>query len=320
MAHITIITTGGTIASVPQDNGDVRAVLKGGDLLRGLSNTSDISVEECVTLGSYAFTFDTLYRIGLRVQSLLASEDVGGIVLTHGTDTMEETAFYLSVVTNREKPIVLTGAQLDASHPSSDGPRNLADAIQVARFQKAASWGPVIVFAGFIYASREVKKLDTNAMEAFGAPGWGPVGRVDLGRVYFSRTVREYPTVPLAAPRPVVLIRLGLGMTGDEVKRLAQGYEGIVIQAYGRGNAHPSVASAVGDLVQRGIPVIVTTRCISGAVAPIYGDGGGRDLERNGAWFVGDLSGEKARILLGLMLANQMPMDQMERILQAYRE
>lgn len=317
MGHITVITTGGTIASIPQDNGDVNAVLSGADVLRGLREAA-VFVEPCVTLGSYAFTFETLHTIAARVLSLMDSGSVDGIVITHGTDTMEETAFYLSLVTPKRKPIVLTGAQFDASHPSSDGPRNLTDAICVARCPDAACLGPVVTFAGFIYSSREVTKLDTNAIQAFGSPGWGPVGRVDQRRVLLSRDVRERPTLPLAIPRPVILVRLAVGTTGDEVLKLAQGYEGVVLQAFGRGNAHPSVAHAVQELVSEGVPVIVTSRCNAGAVAPIYGNGGGRDLERSGAWFAGDLAGEKARILLGLMLANGLSQEQMLSFVNSY--
>ncbi|MCL6577489.1 asparaginase [Kyrpidia sp.] len=319
LGHVAVITTGGTIAALPQDDGDVKAVLPGQELLKKI-RASDVEVQESVTLGSYAFTFDTLYVIGKAVQSALAKDAVDGVVITHGTDTMEETAFYLSLVTPKQKPVVLTGAQFDASHPSSDGPKNLSDAILVARSPAAASLGPVIVFAGFIYSGREVKKIDTNALQAFGAPGWGPVGRVDRGQVFLVREERDRPLLPLLPPHRVALIRLGLGTDGEEVLRIASGYEGVVLQAYGRGNAHPTVAQAVGRLVGDGVPVIVTSRCNAGAVAPIYGDGGGRDLERKGAWFAGDLAGEKARILLGLMLASGLSREEMYRIVQAYSQ
>ncbi len=302
MVHI--ITTGGTIASMPQANGDVTAVLKGDDLLRHQMSAEDIRIDNAITLGSFAFSYETLYEIALHVQAALADDAVEGIVITHGTDTLEETSFFLSLVTNRSKPVVLTGAQLDASHPSSDGHRNLMDAFTIARSVEAAGWGPVVVFGGYIYAAREVRKVDTNGLEAFAAPGWGPIGRVDQDRVICARNVPTLPQFELAVPISVGLIRLVLGMTGDEVARIASGYRGVVLQAFGRGNAHPSVFPEVKRLVDSHIPVVITSRCISGAVAPVYGNGGGRDLERAGAWFAGDLSGEKARLLLGLLLTH----------------
>jgi L-asparaginase len=301
---ICIITTGGTIASLPRANGDVIAVLEGDELLRNQRNSESIRINNVTTLGSFAFTYNTLYEIAQHVQTALMDDTVEGIVITHGTDTLEETSFFLSLVCNRSKPIVLTGAQLDASHPSSDGHRNLMDAVCVARFKQAANWGPVVVFGGYIYAAREARKVDTNGLEAFAAPGWGPLGRVDQDRVIVARTLTAQPLLQPAIPKSVALIRLCIGMTGDEIAQLANGYKGLVIQAFGRGNAHPSVSPEVQGLVSRGIPVVITSRCISGAVAPVYGNGGGRDLERAGAWFAGDLSGEKARLLLGLLLTH----------------
>ncbi|UOF90425.1 asparaginase [Fodinisporobacter ferrooxydans] len=316
MSHILVISTGGTIASLPQDNGDVKAVLQGEDLVRRLpvQNQQDqnqgkhrpIIVKTFTTIGSFAFTFETLYELGNVVQTAIADEEVGGIVITHGTDTMEETAFFLSLTCQRKKPIVLTGAQLNASEPASDGLRNLSDAIRVASCQEAAALGPVIAFAGFLHAGREVRKVDTSALEAFQSVGFGPVGRVEHNKVIIRRKCTDYPLLPLQPMERVGLVRLGIGMTGDEILKIAEGYKGLVIEAYGLGNAHPSIAPAVQQLANRKIPVVITSRCLRGSVAPVYGGGGGRDLERAGAFFAGDLSGEKARILLALLIGNKL--------------
>lgn len=305
-----VITTGGTIASVPQENGDVVASLSGEQLLSRLGSVRDVTVRTFSTVGSFAFEYTTLFDLASLVRAALADPQIDGIVITHGTDTLEETAFFLSMVTERTKPVVLTGAQLDASHPASDGIQNLNDAITIARCPESAAWGPVVVFASFIYTAREVQKVDTFGLEAFRSTNWGPVGRVDKERVIVGRYVREHPLLPLAIPKPVALIRLGVGMTGDEIGKMCNGYPGVVLQAFGRGNAHPSVASKVKELVEQGIPVILTSRCVQGTVAPIYGGGGGRDLVRAGAWLGGDLAGEKARLLLGLLLANDIPWDE----------
>ena len=319
MAGVKIITTGGTIASLPHENGDVTAALQGQAFARRLGVDCTVDIQAAVTIGSFAFDYATLQRVASDVLQSLESPDVIGVVVTHGTDTMEETSFFLSlVISGTGKPVVLTGAQLDASHPASDGLRNLKDAICVAQSKEAAAWGPVVTFSGFVYAAREVRKVDTNAMEAFSSDGWGPVGRVDGDHVHVARRIRMNPTIPLAVPKPVALIRLGVGMTGQEIARMAQGYEGIVLQAFGRGNAHPSIAPVVESLVDYGVPVIITSRCLRGGVLPIYGGGGGRDLERAGAWFAGDLSGEKARVLLGLLLANGSSQAEMRAAIEAW--
>jgi len=111
--------------------------------------------------------------------------------------------------------------------------------------------------------------------------------------------LRARKVLPLALPVSIPLVRLVLGITGEEIRRFVDGRVGLVLQAMGRGNAPPGVADEVRRCVESGIPMVVTSRCIQGAVAPIYGGGGGKDLERAGAWFAGDLAGEKARLLLG---------------------
>lgn len=319
MAGVRIITTGGTIASLPRENGDLTAALQGEALVRRLGVDCSVDIYSCVTIGSFAFDYDTLRQVAVDVLLAIQSPNVTGVVVTHGTDTLEETAFFLSLVAGgSNKPIVLTGAQLDASHPQSDGYRNLKDAICVATAKNANTLGVVVVFSGFVYSAREVRKVDTSAFEAFSSPGWGPVGRVDGERVYASRFIEERPVIPLATPQPVALIRLGIGMTGEELRGMVLGYRGIVIQAFGRGNAHPSIFPEVETFIRNGIPVVITSRCIRGAVMPLYGNGGGRDLERAGAWFAGDLSGEKARLLLGLLLANSYSCETMKESIEAW--
>ncbi|MCL6442443.1 MAG: asparaginase [Alicyclobacillus sp.] len=317
-SHVRIITTGGTIASLPQDNGDLAASLSGEELVQRLGMAS-VQVDTLTTMGSFAFNYETLAFIGERVIEALESPDVQGVVLTHGTDTMEETAFYLSLTTGHYmKPVVLTGAQLDASNPYGDGPNNLRNAVCIAQSESARNIGTVIAFAGFLYAAREVRKVDTNALEAFDSPGWGPVGRMDGDRVIVLRQADRKPVLNVKVPVPVALVRLGVGMTGAEFQQMCTGYKGVVLEAFGRGNAHPSIHSEISRLVQQGVPVIITSRCIRGAVRPVYGGGGGRDLERAGAWFAGDLAGEKARILLGLLLANNVGWQEMWRFVEAY--
>lgn len=317
--HVQIITTGGTIASLPQDNGDVSVALSGEELIQRLGISDDVLIKSSVTLGSFAFDYETLYTVGKDVIDALASSKVAGVVVTHGTDTMEETAFYLSLVTSHlKKPVILTGAQLNASETFGDGPKNLRDAICAAKSKELADLGTLVVFAGFIHTARDVRKVDTNALEGFESPGWGPVGRVDEQEVILARRVSVQPPIEPAVPQAVALIRLGIGMTGKEFRKMADGYPGVVIEAYGRGNCHPTIPPEVQQLVKSGIPVIVTSRCLRGAVLPVYGAGGGKDLERAGAWFAGDLAGEKARILLGLMLANHTEWDEVRRMVATF--
>lgn len=315
MKQIQILTTGGTIASLPQDNGDVSATLSGQDLIHRLGVKGEVKVKSLITLGSFAFDYETLYTIAMEVENALEDPEVGGVVITHGTDTMEETAFYLSLVTGHfHKPVILTGAQLDASYSFTDGMKNLQDAIYAAQSKELKDFGALIVFAGFVHAARDVYKVDTHALEGFASPGWGPIARVDDEKVVLARQIKPTISLDPVVPEPVALIRLAIGMSGAEFRKMIDGYAGVVIEAFGRGNAHPTISDEVNQLVKKEIPVIVTSRCLRGSVLPVYGNGGGKDLERAGAWFAGDLAGEKARILLGTMLANRKSWDEMKTI------
>lgn len=324
LQYVQVITTGGTIASLPNESGDVSAQLSGEQLVKrlGIKENIKVKVTSSVTLGSYMFDYETLYQVAVDVIEALENKEVKGVVITHGTDTMEETAYYLSLVTGHySKPIILTGAQLDASYSYSDGIKNLQDAICAAKDSRLKDYGPLIVFAGFIHAARDVKKIDTSALEGFDSPVWGPIGRVDHEQVIIHRKVisQSFIHQPVV-PTPVALIRLAIGMTGEEFYSMVQGYSGVVIEAFGRGNSHPTIPEKVEELISNKIPVVITSRCAKGAVKPIYGNGGGKSLERVGAWFAGDLSGEKARLLLGVMLASKFSWIQMKKIINSLND
>lgn len=319
--YVELITTGGTIASLPNEDGDVKASIDGQAFIEHYGIEGDIKVTSSMVIDSSNFTYELLYKLAKDVMSAVNDPEVEGIVITHGTDTMEETAFYLSLFTQQySKPIILTGSQFDASYAFSDGVKNLHDAIQAARSPQLFGCGPVIVFAGFIYSAREVTKVDTNSLEAFGSTAWGPMGRIDDNKIILVRHAKAVKNLELKQLHSVALIRLVSGMTGEELRRMTEGFEGIVVESFGRGNANKDLLQTFVDLVQHGKPVIITSRCHRGEVKPYYGDGGGRDLERAGVWFAGDLDGIKARILLGLLLANNLSWDEMHEVVRAYSQ
>jgi L-asparaginase len=236
-----------------------------------------------------------------------ATGEADGVVVTHGTDTMEETAFVIERLLPLEHPpIVLTGAQRSAAERDSDGPRNLRDAVRVACEPAARDRGPLVVFAGELHAAREVRKVHTSALAAFGSPGYGRVGTVDGERVVFQRAAERRPPLPdPAGPLPIVdLIRLYAGSDPRFVRAsVSSGARAIVLEATGRGNANEQVVEGVREAVEAGVPVVVTSRCAEGRVEPVYGRGGGKDLAEAGALFAGDLAGPKVRVLLQLALA-----------------
>jgi L-asparaginase len=224
-------------------------------------------------------------------------------VVTHGTDTMEETVYLIDrVLSDDAPPVILTGAQRAGDEPDRDGPRNLRDAIRVAGSPAAAGRGALLVFGGEIHAAREVRKVHTTSLRAFASPGYGPLGHVDGERVVFRRRPERSP--PLPVPDELVqvdLIRLHAGSDARLLRSAVEtGARAIVLEGTGRGNANDQVVAGVREAVATGVGVVVCSRCVEGRVEPVYGRGGGRDLAEAGAVFAGDLAGPKARVLLQL--------------------
>ncbi len=233
-----------------------------------------------------------------------------GVVVTHGTDTMEESVYLTERLLPLEHPpIVFTGAQRGAQEPDTDGPRNLRDAIRVATSPAARDAGPIVCFAGELHAAREVRKVHTSALHGFASPGYGPLGHVDGERIALRRRPLRRPPLPdPAALLPLVdLVRLYAGSDARFVRAsLASGARAIVLEGTGRGNANEQVLEGVREAVSAGVPVVVCSRCVAGRVEPEYGRGGGRDLAEVGALFAGDLAGPKARVLCQLALASSV--------------
>lgn len=219
---------------------------------------------------------------------------------------MEESCYLADLLLAAAKPAVFTGAQRPHDDPLPDGPGNLLSAVRTALAPDAAGLGAVICFADQIHAARDVTKLSTSDLATFQSPGKGPLGVVDGGRVIVSRRPAPRRSFPLGQlPELLVpLFRLSLGFDVRLLERtLELGADGVVVEAFGRGNAPAALLPVVARAVAGGVPVVITSRCPLGRVAPIYGNGGGKDLADAGAIFAGDLRGPKARLLLTVLLA-----------------
>ncbi|AWC25803.1 putative L-asparaginase (plasmid) [Aminobacter sp. MSH1] len=307
---VLVVSTGGTIASRydPVEKA-LMSVATGAELLSTLGPLApavDVVLEEFSNLGSNRIDLETSFRLACRIDELLKDDTICGCVVTHGTDTLEESAFLANLVISSSKPVVFTGAQRGADQPDADGPRNLADAIAVAAYADAANLGTLVVFAGKVLSAIDATKVHTSVLAAYDSSGLGPLGEVDHGAVLITRRLSGYAAIKAQhIETRVDLITLAMG--ADErlyEAAVASGARGIVLETFGRGNATPEVVAAVARARQKGIVTIVTSRCPKGRVLALYGDGGGRDLEEAGAIFAGRLNGPKARILLCLALAN----------------
>ena len=309
---MVVVSTGGTIASrVDRERDVVTSAASGAELVDHMAGPAgvDVAVDEFVMVGSFLFDLDLVFRLTRRIAGHLADDAVAGVVVTQGTDTMEESAYMADLLVASDKPVVFTGAQRHADEPDSDGPRNLGDAVRVAAAPAARGLGATIVFEQEIHAARDATKVHAARVGTFASGEHGKLGEVDGEAVIVHRrpTLRRTFAAERIEPR-VDLVKLVMGSDGRFIDHaVADGAKAIVVEAFGRGNATLAVVDAVRRASERGVLVAVTTRCPQGRVLPVYGDGGGKDLVAAGAAFAGDLSGVKARILLSVLLADDRP-------------
>jgi L-asparaginase len=312
MKHkVVLISTGGTIASrYDSAQGRVVASQSGDDLiamLPGADALAMLEVDSYATIPSFDMSAQFAFRMATHVNETLARSDVDGVVVTHGTDTMEETCYLTDLLLRGDRPAVFTGAQRTHDDPHPDGPRNILSALRTAAAPAARGLGAVLCFNDRIHVARDVTKVHASAVETFQSYGPGAVGVVDGDHVVIHRRPCLRRTFEIADLEDRVdLVRLFLGVDTRLIDAVIDtGIKGLVIEAFGRGNGPSAFTPAVRRAVDAGVTVVVTSRCPAGRVEPIYGGGGGgRDLKYAGAIFAGDLKGPKARILLMVLLSD----------------
>ncbi|MGW8265472.1 MAG: asparaginase, partial [Longimicrobiales bacterium] len=223
---------------------------------------------------------------------------------THGTDTLEETAYFLDLTVASEKPVILVGAMRAASEWDADGPRNLLDAARVAVSPEARGKGTLVVLNGEIHAAREVTKTHSLAVETFDTPEFGALGVVDMDTVRFYRAPLRRQTIEVGPDVVLPVVDIVPNYAGSD-GRLIRGLlregpvDGIVVDASGAGNISGALFEAVREARERGIAVVITSRTHGGRVLPLYaGGGGGTTLHEMGCVFADNLSAQKARVLL----------------------
>jgi len=309
---IRILTTGGTIASLPDpETGSKRPAVSGEELVAGvpgLDRVADVQVEEVAAVSSWNLTPEDMLRVARRAGEVLAEPDVDGVVVTHGTDTLEETAFLCDLTVRSDGPVVVVGAMRSADELSADGPRNLLNAVRVASAPEARGAGAVVAMNDEIHAARWVRKLDSGLVSAFRSPRRAPLGRVAPDSLQLPWLPPRGFTVapPDGLPHEVALVCAYPGMTEAVIEAAleAGGAAGLVVEGTGSGNVPGSAAAAIGAATERGIPVVVATRVPGGATRSTYGSpGGGAQLRELGAVQAGPLPAGKARLLLMVLLA-----------------
>jgi L-asparaginase len=305
MPVVQIITTGGTIASrIDPATGAAFPVMRASELVAHipeLTKHAELRVDEFGLIPSWDMTPAIATRLAWTILAAITADEVDGVVVAHGTDTMEESAFALELLLDCKQPVVVTGAMRNASQAGSDGPRNLLSAVRVAASPSMRGLGVAVVMNDQVHAARYVTKSHTTATDTMISPGVGPIGTVDDSGVWLRWRPTRLPRMPLVDPEPrVYLVRMAAGMDDLFLRVLcSERARGVVIEGSGAGHMPGQWKSALAQLLDSGTPVVLTSRCGSGRVVPIYsGDLGGVTLREMGVIPAGDLSGLKARIAL----------------------
>lgn len=312
LPRVVIVTTGGTIAekASPKTGGAVPAVTGQAlvDAVPGLDKLAHIEVVQFSNIDSSHMTPELWRNLSQTVDEILSDDEVMGVVVTHGTDTMAEGAYFLDVTLKSPKPVVFVGAMRDASDLSPDGPANIYNAVLQATSPVAQSFGVTVTLNQYINSARFVRKTETTNVQTFNSGEDGYLGYIAMGTVHKFHD--RLPAIKLALPKKLVDVALLKSYAGDDGKFIRyavdQGAKGIVVEGVGAGNVNQEVFAAIKYALSKKVIVAIATRVYNGSVYPIYGDiGGGKALEDAGAILVGDMTGPKARLLLMLALSNK---------------
>jgi L-asparaginase len=307
---IHLLFTGGTISMErdPAAGGNIPA--HSGEALvafaPGLDAIAPYRIENWAKLPACHLGPDKLWALRERVGEIARSGEVTGIVVTHGTDTIEETAYLLARTVPATMPVVITGAMRTSSDEGWDGPRNLLDAASVAASPASAGRGAMVVFHGEIFAGETAVKSHATDVAAFSAPHARPIGRIVQGRViYDAPTTEPSPLVqPGGLGARVALVSLVVGDDGTMLDLARPEYDGVVVVAFGSGNMPPGAVPAVRRWIEEGKPVVLASRCHSGHVTPVYAfDGGGARTVAMGAISAGPRAPSQAWMELVLALS-----------------
>lgn len=324
MPHIVLLTTGGTIASRRDASGGSVARDSGVELLAAVGDLDpavSVEVREVNRVNSFNLTLADVRAICDAVASALSRPEVDGVVITHGTDTLEETAAVLEISHRDDRPVVLTGAQRGRDIADSDGPRNLLDALTVAADHGSRGRGVLISFAGAVFSALGIRKSDSLALQPFTNTLGGPIGRIDDGGPRFGFR----PQGHASAQRPdgafdsvrVDLLMAYPGADGAMIDAaVAVGARGIIMLGTGSGNPGRSLADGIARAIASDVVVALGTRTGHGPVLPIYGDGGAVDALAAGAVSLGAVPATQGRVLLALLLTQGDPASARRRLVE----
>lgn len=309
MKNIIVVFTGGTFSmKIDEKTGGAVPYFHGDELLELIPDAKGLANLDMFEFGMYPgphMTPEIMFDLSKKVKSIIERTDIDGVIVTHGTDTLEETAYLLDLTIKTEKPIVVIGAMKTSSEPDWDGPINLLDAIRIINNDNSKGMGVLVCLNGEINAASEVTKTHTEDIETFHSLDFGALGFVDKGKVWFNRMPRKLEIIETDKINSNVdLIKVYAGMDEKFFRFSADnGVEGIVVEAMGVGNVPPKTFEGIKYALSKNIPIVLTSRCPAGETLDIYGyPGAGKWLKEAGVLFTDYLNGQKARIKLMLCL------------------
>ena len=307
--HIIVITTGGTIA-MKEDPVTKKLIpaVSGKDLIDAIPEIgkyAKLDIIEFSNKPSGYMTIEDMFELSKKIDELAVNKNIDGFVITHGTDTLEETAFFLSVSLQTEKPVCVTGAMKGAAEVGYDGYGNILSSIRTAACDETYGKGVLVCFNEKIYNPEDVTKTHTTCNDTFKSPEWGPIGVVYSDEIYFSRTHKRRMKIHSdSIKKDVWIIKCYSGMDGKLCKLAKENNaSGVVIEGLGCGNVPPLCKDGIIELRKAGIPVVLATRVHTGLIKEEYGyDGSAMSMKEFGIILSRNLSSVKARVLLALAL------------------
>ncbi|CXS60119.1 L-asparaginase [Staphylococcus aureus] len=311
MKHLLVIHTGGTI-SMSQDQSnkvvtnDINPISMHQDVINQYAQIDELNP---FNVPSPHMTIQHVKQLKDIILEAVSNKYYDGFVITHGTDTLEETAFLLDLILGIEQLVVITGAMRSSNEIGSDGLYNYISAIRVASDEKARHKGVMVVFNDEIHTARNVTKTHTSNTNTFQSPNHGPLGVLTKDRVQFHHMpYRQQALENVNEKLNVPLVKAYMGMPGDIFSFYSrEGIDGMVIEALGQGNIPPSALEGIQQLVSLNIPIVLVSRSFNGIVSPTYAyDGGGYQLAQQGFIFSNGLNGPKARLKLLVALSNNL--------------
>jgi L-asparaginase len=307
---VALVTTGGTIASRKNDRGMyVSGDMSGEELvsLCGLPNDIEVEVHSLFQLASMHVTFEHLTILKNKIEEIFNDPEIQGVVVTHGTDSLEETAYFLDLTIPHDRPVVVTGSQRAVDALGTDVYVNIRHAVYAAYDEKLRGFGTIVVFNERIFSAKYVKKVHASNLQGFNSFGFGYLGIIDGERVYVYQKPMERDNYTINKPLPQVeIIKAYLNADGKFIDTcIATGVKGIVLEGVGRGQVAPLMMDSIKIAIASGIKIVLTTSAEEGEVHTVYDyEGSAYDLISNGVILGRDYDSKKARMKLAVLLAS----------------